>query len=127
MSYYDDKDDNDITRDGFVYSRGKFYAQLGRVERVEGSSLRGMFIPRITPEGRRLLDGSLSGFFVRGQLKHYGVQFANIEISGSGIHLLRKVLQAGKCDKVPDNITELREQMHAEWLNKLPPEQLDDP
>jgi hypothetical protein len=37
---------------------------------------------------------------------------------------MKKVLQSGKCDKVPDHISELREQMHTEWLNKLTPEQL---
>src|SRR5436190_10388877 len=119
MSYY-----NDITRDGFVCSFGRFYTQPGRVERVEGSSLRSMFLPRLTPEGRRQLNAGYSDYFVRGQLKHYGVQFDESEISGNGTLLMKKVLQAGKCDKVPDHIIELREQMHAEWLNKLTPEQL---
>jgi hypothetical protein len=118
--------DNDITRDGFACSYGRFYAQPGRVERVEGSSLQSMFLPRLTPEGRRQLNAGYSDYFVRGQLKHYGVQFDESEISGNGTLLMKKVLQAGKCDKVPDHITELREQMHAEWLSKLTPEQLSN-
>lgn len=121
MSY---SHDNDITRDGFACSYGRFYTQPGSVERVEGSSLRSMFLPRLTPEGRRQLNAGYSDYFVRGQLKHYGVQFDESEISGNGTLLMKKVLQAGKCDKVPDHIIELREQMHVEWLNKLTPEQL---
>ncbi len=55
-----------------------------------------------------MVNGGYSGSFVRGQLKHYGVEFDEKEISGNGTHLIKKVLQAGKCDKVPDNIAELR-------------------
>jgi hypothetical protein len=54
------------------------------------------------------------------------VQLDESEISRNGTLLMKKVLQAGKCDKVPDHITELREQMHAEWLNELTPEQLSN-
>jgi hypothetical protein len=120
MSYYQD----DITRDGFAYAYGRFYAQPGRMERVDGSSLRSMFLPKLTPEGRRQLDAAYSDTFVRSQLKHYGVRFDESEISGNGTLLMKKALQAGKCDKVPDHISELREQMHTEWLNKRTSEQL---
>jgi hypothetical protein len=115
---------NDITRDGFACGFGRFYTQPGRLERVDGSSLRSMFLPKLSPEGRRKLNADYSGNFVRGQLKHYGVQFDESEISGNGTLLMKKVLQAGKCDKVPHHISELREQMHTEWLNKLTPEEL---
>jgi hypothetical protein len=37
---------------------------------------------------------------------------------------MKKVLRAGKCDKVPDHILALREEMHAEWLDTLTPDQL---
>lgn len=121
MSYYHD---DEITRDGFACAYGRFYAQPGRVERVEGSSLRSMFLPKLTAEGRRQLNAGYSDNFVRGQLKHYGVQFDESKISGNGTLLMKKVLQAGKCDKVPDHISELRERMHTEWLNQLTPEQL---
>jgi hypothetical protein len=123
MSYYYD---NEFPRDGFSCEYGRFYAQPGRVERVDGASLRSMFLPKLTPEGRRQLNADYSGNFVRGQLKHYGVQFDESEISGNGTLLMKKVLRAGKCDKVPDHISELREQMHTEWLNKLNPEQLSN-
>jgi hypothetical protein len=122
MSYHHNNDD--ITRDSFSCAYGRFFAQPFRVERVEGAALRSMFLPTLGPEGSRQLDACYSDHFVRGQLKHYGVKFDEREISGKGTLLLKKVLQAGKCDKVPDHITELREQMHAEWLNKLTPEQL---
>ncbi len=131
----------DITREGFACSYGRFYAEPGRVEQVEGSSLRAMFLPklspegksfalrtmylpRLTPKGRKKVDAGYSDYFVRGQLKHYGVPFDEREISGSGTLLMKKVLQAGKCDKVPDHIAELREQMHAEWIGGLTPERL---
>ena len=100
------------------------YALPSHVERVDGSSLRSTFLPNLTPEGRRQLNAAYSDTFVRGQLKHYGVQFDEREISGAGTLLMKKVLQAGKCDKVPDHISKLREQMHTEWLKKLTPEQL---
>ena len=80
--------------------------------------------PSLLPKDAEQLNEGYSDNFVRGQLKHYGVKFDEREISGSGTLLMKKVLQAGKCDKVPDHISELREQMHAEWLNKLTPEQL---
>jgi hypothetical protein len=66
MSYFDDE----ITRDGFVYSLGGLYAQPGRVPRVEGPRLRSMFLPKLTPEGRELLRIYKGRDFVRGQLKH---------------------------------------------------------
>ncbi|RDL33702.1 Uncharacterized protein BP5553_08070 [Venustampulla echinocandica] len=109
MSYHHDS----IRRDGFASAYGRFYTQPGRVERVEAHSRR-----------RRQLDVACSDNFVRGQLKHYGVQFDESEISGNGTLLMKKVLQAGKCDKVPDHISGLREQMYTEWLCKLTPEEL---
>ncbi|KAG0648135.1 hypothetical protein D0Z07_5989 [Hyphodiscus hymeniophilus] len=123
MAYYHD---NDITRDGFTCSYGRFHALPGDVERVEGSSLRSMFLPTLNPKGRKLINACHSDHFVRGQLKHYGVQWNESEISGNGTRLIKKILQAGKCDKVPDHIFKLREQMHTEWLNRLTPEQLSD-
>jgi hypothetical protein len=123
MSSYNDEEN---AKDGFTCSYGRFLALPGRVERVEASSLRSMFIPKLTSEGRRKVNGAYSDNFVRGQLKHYGVQFDKSEISGNGTLLMKKVLQAGKCDKVPDHIAQLREELHAEWLNKLTPEQLSD-
>jgi hypothetical protein len=123
MSHYHD---GDITRNGFACSYGRFYTHPGRVERVDGSSLRSMFLPKLTSDGRKKIDGTYRDNFVRGQLKHYGVQFDESEISGNGTLLLKKVLQAGKCDKVPDHISELREQMHMEWLNTLTPERLSN-
>jgi len=37
---------------------------------------------------------------------------------------MKRVLLAGKCDKVPERISELHREMHAEWLGKLTPEDL---
>jgi hypothetical protein len=116
--------DYEFIRDGFSCSHGRFHAQPGDVERVEVSSLRRMFLPKLTREGSRQINAASSDSFVRGQLKHYSVQFDESQISGSGTLLMKKVLLARKCDKVPDHIAKLREQMHAEWLNRCTPEQL---
>lgn len=121
MSYVSD---GEITKDGFCYSRGRFYVRPGYVERVESSALRDMFLPRISPLGRQKLNGPNSDNFVRAQLKHYGVAFDESQISGDGSLLMKKALLIGKCDRVPDHIADLHEQMHAEWLNKSTPEQL---
>ncbi|KAI9053497.1 hypothetical protein LZ554_002452 [Drepanopeziza brunnea f. sp. 'monogermtubi'] len=116
----------DGLRGNFSSSYGRFYAEPEHVERVTGSSLRSMFIPRLTPHAQILMGQSYSGGFVRGQLKHYGVQFDTSEISGNGILLMKKVIQAGKCDKVPDHIAELRVQMHTEWLDSVTPERISE-
>jgi hypothetical protein len=117
---------DEITRDGFACSYGRFYAIPGKVERVESPALRRMFLPKLAPEGRGAIAASYGDNFVRGQLKHYDVPFNEGEISGNGTLLMKKLLQAGRCDEVPDRITELREQMHAEWLNKRTAEQLSN-
>ncbi|KAF3012312.1 hypothetical protein E8E14_001206 [Neopestalotiopsis sp. 37M] len=109
---------DEVARDGFECAFGRFYALPGRVERVEGSHLRSMFLPKLRPGQGTSYD------FVRGQLKHYGVQYEEEEFSGNGTLLMKKVLQAGKCDKVPEHIITLQKQMHAEWLDKLTPEEL---
>lgn len=87
-------------------SYGRFYALPCHVERVNGASLQRMFVPKLTPEGRKRLNDN--NYFVRGQLKHYGVEFDEAEISGNGAVLMKKVLQAGDCDEVPEHISKLR-------------------
>ncbi|KAK4101281.1 hypothetical protein N658DRAFT_486301 [Parathielavia hyrcaniae] len=114
--------DGDIIRNGFSYSYGRFYAPV-RVERIEGARLRAMFLPRLTAEANRLLRDHRDSF-VRGQLLHYGVEYDKNDFSGNGTMLLKKLLQAGKCDKVPADIEELRSQMHKEWLATLTEDQL---
>jgi hypothetical protein len=106
---------NDIRRDGFCSGFGRFMAEPGRLDRIEGSHLRNMFLPKMSREGQKALRDNRH--FVRGQLKHYGVQFEEREFSGNGTALMKKALQAGKCDRVPSHILELQEQMHVEWLN----------
>jgi len=63
--------------------------------------------------------------FVRGQLKHYGVPFEESDIEGrKAIFFLRKALQDGRCDEVPDHISQLGHQLHLEWLDTLSPSRL---
>jgi hypothetical protein len=84
----------DITRSGFRFASGHFYAQ-GQVERIDGSRLKAMFLPRLTSEANELLQKHRSNF-VRGQLQHYGVDYDKNDLSGNGTLLLKKVLKAGK-------------------------------
>ncbi|KAK4110154.1 hypothetical protein N656DRAFT_758203 [Canariomyces notabilis] len=107
---------DDIIRNGFRCSFGRFYARHC-VERVDSSSLKSMFLPRLT-------GGCPSEDFVRGQLQHYGVDYDEKDFTGNGTRLMKKVLQAGKCDKVPNHIAQLRLQMHMEWLEQLSEEEL---
>lgn len=106
--------DINITRGGFQSSYGRFLTEKGRVERVDGASLRRMFLPNITPEGKKQLRDRHD--FVRGQLQHYGVSFDESQFSGNGTMLLKRCLEAGKCDTVPPHILSLQEQMHCEWI-----------
>ncbi|KAF7131075.1 hypothetical protein CNMCM5793_004062 [Aspergillus hiratsukae] len=113
---------NDIRRDGFVSAFGRFMAEPGRMDRIGGSLLRSMFLPKLSREGQKELRDN--PHFVRAQLKHYGVQFEEREFTGQGTALMKAALQAGKCDQVPDHIMKLQQQMHAEWLSERTPEQL---
>lgn len=113
MSIYES---GEVTREGFAFGYGRFFANPGRVEVVSGQELRAMFLPKMTAEGRKKIRDN--GCFVRGQLKHYDVSFKPSELSGKETNLLKKALLAGKCDKVPDHIVQLREAMTAEWLGQ---------
>ncbi|KAI0206053.1 hypothetical protein F4808DRAFT_470933 [Astrocystis sublimbata] len=111
-----------IFRDGFSSAFGCFYAEPEGVQQMAGSSLRNDFLPKMTLEGKQYICNQ----FVRGQLKHYGVAYQENEISGRGTCLLKKVLQAVKCDRVPSHISKLRAEMHEEWLAQLTPEELSN-
>ncbi|RYP24161.1 hypothetical protein DL765_000656 [Monosporascus sp. GIB2] len=88
---------NSILRDDFEFCHDQFFAHPGRVEPVEVSALRSMFLPRLTPEAdKRLRDNH---GFVQGQIKHYGVDYDKRELTGNGTKLLKKLLKEGKLDK----------------------------
>jgi len=113
------------TRDGFTSEYGRFYVDHGRVERVEGSSLREMFLPRQSREGQRMRDKIHD--FIPGQLKHYGISFEGHDLLGRReLTFFKNVLEDGKCDKVPDYLSQLRDQLHSEWLTTLTPCDLSD-
>lgn len=101
---------------------GRFQAEPGPMDRVEGARLRSMFLPKLSREGQKAIGDNLS--FVRCQLNHYGVQIEEKEFSGNGTALMKKVLQEGKCDRVPGHILELQQKMHVEWLGQRTPAQL---
>ncbi|OJJ42500.1 hypothetical protein ASPZODRAFT_137291 [Penicilliopsis zonata CBS 506.65] len=111
----------EIRRDGFISIFGRFLTD-DRIDRIEGSQLRSMFLPKLSREGQKALRDNRN--FVRSQLKHYGVQIDGKKFFGNGTALLKAALQAGKCDQVPDHILELQWQMHEEWISELTPEQL---
>ncbi|KAJ5107313.1 hypothetical protein N7456_003988 [Penicillium angulare] len=111
-----------INREGFTSAHGRFLVH--GEDRIEGSRLRDMFLPRISREGQKALRDSFD--FVRCQLKHYGVEVDEKKSRGNGTVFLKAALEAGKCDQVPSHIAELEKQMHAEWLNQQSPEDLSN-
>lgn len=106
--------------DEFTLEDGRF--TVHGMERIEGSTLREMFLPKLTSQGRGPLEGNPR--FVRSQLKHYGVDVDEEKYSGNGTNLLKSALQAGKCDRVPDYIVQLEKQLHSKWLSQATPKQL---
>lgn len=109
--------------------RDQFSSQYGRftvygIERIEGSALREMFLPKLTPKGKKALRDDRD--FVRSQLKHYGVDIDEHNCSGKGTNILKSALQAGKCDRVPDYISQLEKELHSKWLSQRSPEELAD-
>ncbi|PLB54467.1 hypothetical protein P170DRAFT_397971 [Aspergillus steynii IBT 23096] len=111
-----------IKRDGFTSEYGRFCTVRGRIQRQDGASLRSMFLPKLTPAGQRTLRDHRD--FVRGQLQHYDVAFEEPQFTGNGTQLMKKALQAGKCDTVPPHILEMEMQMHRDWLDTCTIEQL---
>ncbi|PGG96408.1 hypothetical protein AJ79_09603 [Helicocarpus griseus UAMH5409] len=109
---------NPVRRDGFEFAYDRFVALPDRIERVDGADLRRMFLPKLTPEANKRLRDNY-GRFIPAQLKHYGIEFAESDIQGNGTNFFKKVLLAGKCDKLPDHIEKLCLQMSAEWYDQL--------
>jgi hypothetical protein len=107
----------------FVYDDGRFMVEPGGLERIEPSDLRRMFLPKLTPEGKRALENR---YFVYCQLMHYGVKFEPKEFTGNGTTLLKKALQSGKCDTAPEHILQMQERLHAEFLDKFSPDELSE-
>ncbi|CAI7573761.1 unnamed protein product [Penicillium pancosmium] len=97
---------DEVRRDSFVSSFGRFLAESGHVERVEVERLRSLFLPKLTPDGQEVLCGEPN--FVRSQLNHYDVQFEEREFVGNDTALMKAALKSGKCDQVPEHIVELR-------------------
>jgi hypothetical protein len=60
-----------VVREGFQCAHGRFITTVGHVERIDSSRLQRLFVPRMTPEGNKLLRDKHDS--VRAQLLHYGV------------------------------------------------------
>ncbi|KAI1771890.1 hypothetical protein F4818DRAFT_444888 [Hypoxylon cercidicola] len=84
----------DVYRDGFSFGFDRFFYMPGHTERVEPETLRDMFLPKLTPEAKKKLRDSYD--FVASQLKHYGVDYSEKELTGQGTNFLKKMLAAGK-------------------------------
>lgn len=83
-----------VFRDGFEFGFDRFFTVPGGTERVEPQELRAMFLPKLTPEAKKKLQDNYN--FVPGQLKHYGVDYDENELTGNGTNFLKKMLAAGK-------------------------------
>ncbi|KAL5341747.1 hypothetical protein BJX70DRAFT_395480 [Aspergillus crustosus] len=88
-------DKDTVKCNGFIYTSNKFLAITNNapqgIERVDGPTLKRMFLPTLTPEAQKALRDEPD--FVRGQLKHYGVSINESQFSGNGTVLLKKALQ----------------------------------
>ncbi|KAE9961978.1 hypothetical protein BLS_001044 [Venturia inaequalis] len=107
--------------------RGKFELADERFEvdgipRYSTESLKRDFLPRLSPEANRLLRRHHN--FVRSQLIHYGVEFNDKNLTGHGTRFLKKALEAGLMDRVPQDIEQMREEMRDEYFVKLPIQEL---
>lgn len=112
-SFYKDT----ILRDGFLFKNNRFWVDRGFIPFTEPETLRSWFLPELSLDGKFAIDiYEDEDSFVRGQLKHYGVDFDEKDISGDGSRLMQKALRDGKCDKVPDHIIQLRKDMQKDWV-----------
>ncbi|KAI0380266.1 hypothetical protein F5Y04DRAFT_282030 [Hypomontagnella monticulosa] len=110
--------------DGFEFSFGRFFAYPGRVEYVESATLRKLFLPGVTQEAKELVRNN--PYFVRGQLRHYGVSYDESELTGDGIDVFKAMLEEGELDVVPEDIQILRNQLSTLWYDQLTLEELGD-
>ncbi|KAI0010647.1 hypothetical protein F4779DRAFT_638829 [Xylariaceae sp. FL0662B] len=110
-----------IYRDGFEYRFDRFLALPGRIERRDPSILRSMFLPKLSPEAKRILRRQPN--FVAGQLKHYGIEYRKPLCYDKGTNFLKTMLRDGKLNKVPEHMEKLRARMSAEWHDQLTTEE----
>ncbi|KAJ5361354.1 hypothetical protein N7541_002198 [Penicillium brevicompactum] len=113
---------DEIRRGNFSYDNGVLRAEPGHMARIEGPKLRDMFLPKLSTDATKALNQDPD--FVRSQLTHYGVEFEEKEFNGKGTTLLKKAIQEGKCDEVPQSILDLQDEMYHEWLEACDPRQL---
>lgn len=64
----------------FVHEYGRFRVEPGSLERIEGSKLKSMFVPKLTREEVRALDNR---HFVASQLMHYGIEVDEKDFKGT--------------------------------------------
>jgi hypothetical protein len=86
---------NSVFRDGFEFGFDRFYALPYRIDRVDAADLRRMFLPKLTPEAKKMLRESF-GRVVPAQLKHYGIEFKEADLKGNGTNFQKTVIAAGK-------------------------------
>jgi hypothetical protein len=84
--------DGEIRRDGFRSSNGRFRTLNGG-ERVSTERLKAAFLPKLTPEGKKMVQDDT---FVRSQLQHYGLGDVPGVETGCGTLAMKKALLAGQ-------------------------------
>ncbi|QDS74749.1 hypothetical protein FKW77_001230 [Venturia effusa] len=105
-----------VKRGEFEFGYDRF--EVHSIHCYSTQSLKQDFIPRLTPRGNKLLRDHSK--FVRSQLIHYGVEFRDRDLTGNGTIFLKRALEAGLMDRVPEKIERMRKEMAEEWYAQLP-------
>ncbi|EEU34561.1 uncharacterized protein NECHADRAFT_88869 [Fusarium vanettenii 77-13-4] len=121
-----------VQRDGFQLRQGHFTRINGDIGRVSGSRLKELFDPSSLQleqdriEAERTAQQLFTKKFFSAQLSHYGLRHPrNIKNPNSGHfrELLREAVLNGKCDQVPERVTNLKhamelelEPIHQQWV-----------
>jgi hypothetical protein len=104
-----------VQRDGFEWGYGRFRVLHEQTARYSVDALSKMFLPTISAEGKRAISKDRN--FVKTQLKYYGIRYDGHEYKGNGVNLVKKALEAGQFDSVPNSILNLEQQLRREWLS----------
>ncbi|RTE72498.1 hypothetical protein BHE90_013096 [Fusarium euwallaceae] len=121
-----------VQRDGFQLRQGHFTRINGDIARVSGSRLKELFDPSSLQleqdriEAERTAQQLFTKKFFLAQLSHYGIRHSrNIKNPNSGHfrQVLREAVFSGRCDQVPERVTNLKHAMelqldpiHQQWV-----------
>ncbi|KAI1262251.1 hypothetical protein F5Y18DRAFT_154372 [Xylariaceae sp. FL1019] len=125
---------NWVEKDGFMYAYDTLFAKTYNpdtedsfyIERLAPDVLRRMFFPNLSEEGKEKIYRYKDDSFVRAQLKHYGVEYDESEITRKGAVLMRKAIAAGKFQDVPAHLKQFERNMLYDYIQTCQPIHLDD-